>query len=339
VDEFDLIATYFSKASHRQDVKLSVGDDCAVLTPPPGFELIATMDALVEGSHFSATTHPFDIGYKALAVSLSDIAAMGGEPAWVLLGLTLPEADQSWLGAFSDGFYTLLNQFNLALVGGNVAKGPVTITTQVQGFAPKNTYLTRRGAKTGDLVYVTGNLGDGGLAWSVLQQQLYPDLFSDAEQEQLARKLWRPMPRITEGKILAGLASAAIDISDGLAADLGHVLDASGVGATIFIDQLPMSSLLTRLPKTVAANLALSAGDDYELCFTIPPDKVSELVMRQDSPDPWIPRTSRGTTEMGVLGKSGWQATCIGRIETTQGLRVMSEHGLVELSKKGYRHF
>jgi thiamine-monophosphate kinase len=319
VDEFDLIATYFSKTSQRNDIVRSVGDDCAVLTPPPGKDLVVTMDALVEGSHFSATTQPFDIGYKALAVSLSDIAAMGGEPAWVLLGLTLPEVDKTWLDAFSNGFYSLIDRFNLALVGGNIAKGPLTITTQVQGFVTKNAFLTRGGAQPGDFIYVTGNLGDGGLAWSVLQQQLHADLFSASEQDLLARALWRPMPKVTEGQTLVGLASAAIDISDGLAADLGHVLDASGVGATVFIDQLPMSSLLRRLPKTEAAKLALSAGDDYELCFTIPSDNVAEMLSRCQS--------------------SQSQLSCIGQIEATKGLRLLSENGPIELDKKGYQHF
>lgn len=280
--EFDLISKYFStQTMHRDDIRVGIGDDAAVVLPPHDQELAITTDTLVSGLHFPESTLPYDIGYKSLAVNLSDLAAMGAKPAWLSLALTLPKNDEEWIESFCNGFFTLANRYKAQLIGGDLTHGPLSITIQAMGFTPRGSAILRRGAKAGDLIYVTGTLGDAGLGLRLIQKQIQVD---SIYQREVLEKLHRPEPRLATAEHLRGLASAAIDISDGFAADLGHILKASGVGAKINIEDLPLSESLSRsLSMDEALALALTAGDDYELCFTVPKQKQAELEKKLSS--------------------------------------------------------
>ncbi len=318
MNEFDLIAHYLqAHAGQRLDVALGIGDDCALLTPRQNQSLAVTTDTLVENIHFFPDTPVQAIGHKCLAISLSDLAAMGAEPAWVLLSLTLPAADPSWLQAFGQGFFPLLNQYQMQLVGGNMTAGPLSISTQVMGFIPSDSAILRSGAKPGDPIYVTGCLGDAGLALRCLQNQIQ----LPADQLQFVRRrLDFPDPRIAIGLALRFIAHSAIDISDGLVADLEHILVASGVGAQINVDNLPLSPVLRSINPQLAQELALSAGDDYELCFTVAAEREKEL--------------DQICTQLGL------PCHLIGKIEETPGLRLSYRKGqTATLVKKGYTHF
>lgn len=273
--EFDLIARYFTRGPvTRPDVALGVGDDCALLQVPPGKQLAISIDTLVENTHFARGAEPRSLGYKALAVNLSDLAAMGAEPAWATLALTLPGPDEAWLAAFAEGFLDLAAQFQVQLVGGDTTRGPLSITVQMHGFVEPGRALRRDGAKPGDLVYVTGTLGDAGLALRA-QQGLFVRL---GVVEGLRARLDRPIPRLAEGRALAGRASAAIDVSDGLAADLGHIGERSGVGATLHLDALPLSATVRDyVAQTGDWSIPLAGGDDYELCVTVPAARQAEV--------------------------------------------------------------
>jgi thiamine-monophosphate kinase len=266
MDEFELIAKFFTQQEiSRADVILDIGDDCALLDIPADHHLAITTDTLVNGVHFPVETSAFDIGYKSLAVNLSDLAAMGATPAWVSLALTLPSLDETWLAEFSRGFFALAARHQVQLIGGDMTHGPLSITITAQGLLPKNQAITRSGAKPGDFIYVTHTLGDAGFALLAIQNKtdLPPEIFA---------RLNRPEPRVNIGIKLRNIASSAIDISDGLISDLSHILKKSHVGATICVDQLPLSPTLREMLSPEAAiALALSAGDDYELCFTIRP--------------------------------------------------------------------
>lgn len=317
--EFEIIQQFFtSNKSSRPDVKLGVGDDCAIVHPPLDHDLVMTIDNFIRDVHFEKHYSAEDIGYKSLAVSLSDIAAMGADPAWVLLSLTLPETNAEWLTDFAKGFFRLIDHFSLQLIGGNTAQGPFNIATQVTGFLPQGTGLRRDAAKPGDLIYVTGTLGDAGLAWQALQRQIK---LTDAALEEVLPRLFHPSPRIKEGILLRDMAHAAIDVSDGLAADLMHLLQASKVGATIKTHRLPLSKTLrTQIKPEQAWELALGAGDDYELCFTLPRDRQSEFEWRF------------GSFDCGYI--------CIGEIEAEPGLRIVTEEGKpYAVKNKGYLHF
>jgi len=298
MNEFELIDHFFAQQKQsRSDVVLGIGDDAALLQVPPDQLLVTSTDTLISGVHFPIDTSPYDIGYKSLAVNLSDLAAMGAEPAWVMLALTLPQNNENWLKEFTRGFFELIHRYKLQLVGGDTTRGPLSITVQAMGFVPPGMALRRDGAKPDNAIYVTGNLGDAGFA---LQQKTEPFM----------NCLNRPEPRIETGLALRGIASSAIDISDGLAADLGHILKASGVGATVDVTALPISSeLRAAVGQEKAWQLALSAGDDYELCFTAPTDK-------------------------SVSG------ICIGHIEKEPGLRLQQGDGKpFVLKSEGFRHF
>lgn len=278
IKEFEFIDKYLSQnAGKRKNVLLGIGDDCALLNVPAGYELAVSTDSLLPAVHFPKDTSPYDIGYKALAANLSDLAAMGAEPAWASLALTLPKINKLWIENFCAGFFSLLNKYSMQLIGGDTTKGPLSITVQVFGFVPKGKALLRSGAKPQDLIYVTGTLGDAGWALDYLLQGKETKINKN-DIDYLLQKLNRPQPKIKEGLALRDIASAAIDISDGLAADLGHILKSSNVGATIDVDNLPLSSALSNnTTKKIAQKLALSAGDDYELCFTIPPKNLVRL--------------------------------------------------------------
>lgn len=267
--EFDIISQFFSqKNSRRDDVILGIGDDAAIISVPPDQQLVVTMDTLVAGVHFPLDTHPYDIGYKTAAVNLSDLAAMGATPAWATLALTLPEADAEWLKAFSHGLFELLSKYHVQLIGGDLTKGPLTLTLQAHGFTPAGKALTRRGAKPGDLIFVSGTLGDAALGLQIAQKKISiePHLAQYA-----INRLNRPEPRVELGIALRDKAHAAIDISDGLTADLQHILTLSNVGAKLDVEKIPLSPALKSLPFESALSLALSGGDDYELCVTVPP--------------------------------------------------------------------
>lgn len=320
MDEFDLIRHFFSERinKHRDDVVIGIGDDCAVLEVPYQHQLVMTTDTLVNGVHFPISTAAKDIGHKSLAVNLSDLAAMSASPAWVTLALTLPKVNEQWLSDFSDGFFSLANQYGVELIGGDTTKGPLAITIQAHGFIPKGCAVTRSGAKPGDLIYVSNTLGDAGLALKYLNKEV----ILEPEHEGIILKQFNcPEPRIKEGLVLREMASAMIDISDGLVADLGHILEQSKVGAEVYIEKLPISSQM-RASQSLeeCAMLALTAGDDYELCFTIPKDK--QILIEEK------------------MQMYGFHITCIGEITLSRKLKVLSYDGRPYLAVlKGYAHF
>jgi thiamine-monophosphate kinase len=326
--EFDVIAHYFSQTfPKRTDVILGIGDDAALCTVPKGMQLAVSMDTLVEGVHFPSTTSPEDIGYKALAVNLSDMAAMGATPAWMTLALTCPKVNETWLKRFSQGLLELAQAAQVSLIGGDMTQGPLTITIQITGFVPTGQALQRRGAQPGDGIYVTGTLGDAGFGLALIQEKISlnpkggeesPCGDMGAASKFVKYRLNRPTPRLKIGKALRGIASSAIDISDGLVADLGHILTASDVGATLQLENLPLSKVLhDYLSPEQAKHFALSAGDDYELCFTVPPNQEKAL---QDA------------LETNTY-------TRIGTIEKENGLRCLDEKRQIFVPKKGYQHF
>lgn len=315
MSEFSLIDAIRARvAAARGDVVLGIGDDAALLDVPHGLRLVACTDTLVAGVHFPREAAPEDIGWKALAVNLSDLAAMGAEPAWALLALTLPEADARFVERFADGFAALAGAHEVALVGGDTTQGPLSVTVTALGTVPAGAALTRGGARAGDAVFVTGTLGDAAAALRRLQDG------KTAPAEWLAR-LHRPEPRIAAGLALRGIASACIDVSDGLLADLGHVCRASGVGAELDADLLPLSpALASAFDAATCRELALAGGDDYELCFTVP-----------------TPRQA-GIAE--ALARAGSRATRIGRVVAGAGVRVADARGnVLATPRTGWEHF
>lgn len=319
-NEFDLIQRFFNQTTQqRRDVILGIGDDAAILQMPFDQQLVVSTDTLVSGRHFPVNTAPADIGYKALAVNLSDLAAMGAEPAWILLALTLPNANADWLKEFTDGFFPLLQDFHLQLVGGDLTQGPLTITFQALGFVPSNKALSRVGAKLGDRIYVTGTLGDAGLA---LESITNKNCFGLTESQifSVMQRLNRPEPRVKFGLSLRDIASSAIDVSDGLAADLDHILLANQLGAIIHLENLPLSSVLKTLPVEKAWQLALSSGDDYELCFTVSESYEKALQQR--------------------LRLQNVPYACIGTIKKEPGLLLLDNNGSAfNIDNLGYQHF
>ncbi len=315
--EFDLIREFFSfSSSSGEGVVLGGGDDCALLEVSAGMELAVSMDTLLEGVHFPDSTDASDIGYKALAVGLSDLASMGAKPVWATLALTLPGIDRAWLRGFSEGFFSLAREQGVALVGGDTTRGPLTvITVQVHGLVPQGRALRRAGARCGDLIYVTGSLGDAALALYLMQQ-------GTSVAGWLQRRLNRPAARVEQGAALRGLASACIDISDGVLADLGHILEASGAGARLELERIPLSEHYLACENALRERyqLALAGGDDYELCFTIPAEKKAQLER--------------------LFTRQGWPCSCIGVIESQPGLRCFLDDGSrYHPHSKGYDHF
>lgn len=298
----------------REDVRLGIGDDAALLAVPAGQLLATSTDTLVAGVHFLPEARAFDIGWKSLAVNLSDLAAMGAEPAWATLALTLPSADAHWVGAFADGFAELARRHRVALVGGDTTQGPLSVTVTIHGFTPEGAALMRSGARDGDGVYVTGTLGDAaaGLRQTLAKSKSDPHLLG---------RLHRPTPRIAQGLLLRGRATSCIDVSDGLVGDLGHICDASGVGAELDADALPASAaVFCAFDADARREFQLAGGDDYELCFTAPDEVASDLLRD--------------------LVDSGGGATHIGRIVAGQGVQVRDASGHpVNLPRCGWEHF
>lgn len=319
--EFDIIRKYFMFNEVRDDVILGIGDDAAILDIAEHHQhqqLVQSVDTLVAGVHFPLETSPQDIAYKALAVNLSDMAAMGAEPAWFTLAITLPDDDDAWLKAFSDGLSALAKKYKIQLVGGDTTNGPLCISISINGFVPTNKALTRNKAQVSDKVYVSGTIGDAALALAAWQGDC---LLRDDTRDFINGKLNRPKPQVELGLFLREYASACIDISDGLIADLKHITDSSHVGAKIHFEKIPLSTEFNRnlTDKTLLLPLVLSGGDDYELCFTIPENKQAQF----DS----------------VIKESNFLVTCIGEIESLHGIRCYLNNKEIEIQAAGYEHF
>jgi thiamine-monophosphate kinase len=313
LSEFDIIARYFTRPTKRDDVVLGVGDDAAILQVPEGRQLVVAVDTLVAGRHFPDDTPAFDIGWKALAVNLSDLAAMGATPAWATLSLTLPAVDEDWLQAFADGVYSLAEQHEVALVGGDTTRGPLSVSVQLQGHVEPGKALRRAAAESGHALFVSGTPGDAACALQQLQA-------GDEVDEGLLERLNRPQPRVALGRALGGVASACIDISDGLLADLGHILEASHCGATLWPERLPLSDALQELPYAQRLACQYNGGDDYELCFSVPPENCAAL--------------------QTLLQAQPLKVTEIGVIDSQPGVRCQHDDGRISTpSSRGYDHF
>ena len=278
--EFDLIWRFFKAGSEsmaqtqKNQVLLGIGDDCALLQPDPAQSLAITSDMLVEGRHFFANANPEWLGHKALAVNLSDLAAMGAKPVGFTLALALPQADSSWLAQFSQGLFRLAQQWQCPLIGGDTTQGPLTICITALGHVPSGAAIKRSGAMAGDDIWVSGTLGDARLALGALRSEW---LLDHSGLEAVLPRMHEPEPRITLGMQLRGIASSALDISDGLLGDLRHILKASQVNAEVLIDQLPTSPTLAAQTERLRRQCAANGGDDYELCFTAPKHKRAEI--------------------------------------------------------------
>ena len=318
--EFDIIQQYFTGWDEpRSEVILGIGDDAAILEIPSTHHLVVTTDMLIAGVHFPHETSPADIAYKALAVNLSDLAAMGARPGWITLVLSLPEVNHKWLQEFSNALCECTKFYHVTLIGGDTNKGPLSVTIQAMGQIPKDKSLRRNGAKAGDWLYCTGTLGDAALGLALIQNKR--TVTNKQYKNYLIGRLNRPTPRVGIGLSLRQGASSAIDISDGLMQDLQHILTASGnLGATINLDSLPLSEAFkTTLDEISAWEMALSGGDDFELLFTISPENKSLL------------ETS--------LENSGSDYTCIGRITGNKGIQLQSGGNNISLNWNGYDHF
>lgn len=316
--EFELIDRFFATlGASRADTVAGVGDDAALTAVPSGHQLVSCVDTLVDGRHFPVGSDAEDIGWRALAVNLSDLASMGATPAWALLALTLPTLDEEWLDGFARGLGKLARATGVALVGGDTTRGPLTVSVTALGTVAAGTALRRGGAKPGDLVYVTGWPGDAAAGLALIEGRLRGQ---GANRGALELKFRRPEPRLAFGQSLRGVASACIDVSDGLAQDLGRLAAASGVGAVIRARELPLSRALYALAGEASARqYALAGGDDYELLFTVP---------------------AGARPALGALtGRAGAPAChCIGEIVTGKGLRVLGEHGDLPVPP-GWDHF
>ncbi|MDH5629363.1 MAG: thiamine-phosphate kinase [Gammaproteobacteria bacterium] len=316
--EFEVINKYFALNNvNRPDVLKGVGDDCALLKVPRGQRLAVSMDTLVAGVHFLEDISPEDLAHRSVAVNLSDLAAACAEPAWLTLSMTLPELDDSWLAGFSKGLKEITEFFGVQVVGGDTCKGPLSITIQAHGFVPESVYVSRNTAKAGELICVTGCLGDAALGLKVAQNKL--KVKTDVA-EQLLKKYYRPFPAIAAGIALRGRATSSIDISDGLLADVNHISQQSGVGALLRWERIPLSDSAKQVKdQTLVQQAALSGGDDYELCFSV---KEDELEATQHA--------------LQVVG-----ANCIpiGRFTGKPGVRLLHEKEEIPIKDMGYLHF
>ncbi|MGS2720910.1 thiamine-phosphate kinase [Paraglaciecola aestuariivivens] len=318
--EFNLIENFFkAKSFQRKDVIIGIGDDCAVTHVPQGQALVTTTDTLLSGVHFLPDTSAHAIAQKAIAVNLSDLAAMGAEPAWISLSLSLPEIDKAWLEDFSNGLQQHAEYYSIQLIGGDTVQGPLAITITAQGFVPCHQALTRSQAKPGDSIYVTGTLGDAGLGLDLATNKL--SIGDKLNREYLINRLNYPTPRLLFGTNLRRIASACIDLSDGLVSDIQHVLKGSQCGATVHVNKLPLSRALKQSVSIEQAyDYALSAGDDYELLFTVSEEQKGNL------------ETS--------LANANVSATYIGQVNGNCGkLDLRLNDKTFNYAKKGYQHF
>jgi thiamine-monophosphate kinase len=316
MDEATIIDTFFRHlGAVRTDVLLGIGDDAALLRAPPGLELALTTDSLVEQVHFLPGSAPRSIGHRALAVNLSDLAAMGAVPAWALLSLTLPDADAGWLGEFAAGFGRLAREHEVALVGGNLSRGPLNVTVQLAGFVPAGAALRRSGAHATDEVWVSGTLGDAARGRTLAAGA---DV-ADPHSKLLRARSDFPMPRLALGEALRGVATACIDLSDGLLADLPRLAAASGCGAVLELGDLPVSDALRAVAGEQAWHSALSGGEDYELCFTAPP--------------------AQATAVVALASRCGVQLTRCGRLRAAAGLELRLGGDVIQFSHSPFGHF
>jgi thiamine-monophosphate kinase len=323
LNEFELIRRFFNRPPADGTVRLGVGDDAAVVTPTPGHELLLAIDTMVEGRHFFADVPPATLGHKILAVNLSDMAAMGAAPRWALLSGALPDNDPDWLAAFSGGLFALAKRYDVSLVGGDTVRGTRSFTLAIAGEAPAGEALTRAGAQPNDDLWVPGTLGGAARALAAMQHQITLD---PATLTVLRARLEMPEPRVALGLKLRSLsiAHAALDISDGLIGDLGHILKASGVGAEIELSRLPchpaLKALLNGAERPLALHCLLAGGDDYELCFATPPDARDTLI--------------------ALSHELALPLTRIGVITATPGLAVLDEqHRPLPTLPTAYDHF
>ncbi|MBI4809536.1 MAG: thiamine-phosphate kinase [Nitrosomonadales bacterium] len=318
MSEFDLIKRYFTRPTPR--AALGVGDDAALLRIAEGMEVAVSTDMLVSGTHFFPDADPYLLGHKTLAVNLSDLAAMGAQPCWATLAMSLPEADERWLQRFSEGFFALADEYGVELIGGDTTRGPLNLCVTIMGLVPKRKALRRSGAQAGDDIWVSGKLGDAALGLAHLQGKI--KLPEHARVSCLAAQQ-QPQPRIALGLALRGIANSVIDISDGLLADLGHILESSSVAAEVRYDRLPVSSLFASNGDAMlelAQRCVLSGGDDYELCFT-------------------APDTQRGEIE-ALSSTLRLPLTRIGKIVSGHGCKLRTADGNVMTVKEaGYDHF
>lgn len=318
--EFDIIKAYFSdKQGGRKDVCLNIGDDCAIVSAPDRARIAITTDTLVEGTHFLPDTNPAWIAHKALVSNISDLTAMGATPAWCSLALTLPDMDEAWVASFSNAFFALADYYNVHLIGGDTTKGPLSITITIQGFVPHDRAMQRNGAKVGDWIYVTGLLGNSQAGLDVI---LDPKLDGSPHSQYLKEQHFLSTPRVLAGQALVNIASSAIDISDGLVADLRHVLAASNVGAKIHLESLPVSAELVSFlhgDQEKAYQYALTSGEEYELCFTIP--DYSRIALEN------------------AMTYTGTKYTCIGQIQSGSDISLYLNGQKTEWNLLGYDHF
>ena len=325
LSEFDIIRSFFTRSAPA--TVLGVGDDAALIRPASGMELAVSTDMLISGRHFFEDVDPYKLGHKSLAVNLSDMAAMGARPRWATLSLALPESivqkDEPWLRAFADGFFALAHTHQVDLIGGDTTNGPLNICVTIIGEVPQGKALRRSSARPGDDIWVSGCLGDAALALAYRKKKimLQPGEVEATEVEVLMAALEMPTPRVELGQRLIGLAHSAIDISDGLLADLGHILECSRVAAVVRIDQIRRSAVMEKhFPYPFAIECLLAGGDDYELCFTVPSSERTkvELLSREE----------------------GIPLTRIGSIEEGEDLVVLDSSGrTVATEVKGYDHF
>jgi thiamine-monophosphate kinase len=318
LSEFDLIKQYFTRTRPARAV-LGIGDDCALLAPTPGMHMAISSDTLVEGRHFFPNADPRKLGHKCLAVNLSDLAAMGARPVAFTLALALPEANSAWLAGFSAGLFEIADAYDCELVGGDTTRGPLNIGITVMGEIAPGHALRRAAAQPGDDIWISGTLGDARLALAGYWKEYELDADSHA---QAAVRMHTPIPRVALGCALAQakLARAALDISDGLVGDLGHILTASRVGATLDVDALPAGPVLARQPVALRRRFTVAGGDDYELCFTAPAANRDAIIAAGE--------------------RTGTQVTRVGRIEAEAGLRMVDGNGLpLDLGLRGWDHF
>ncbi|NMM28659.1 MAG: thiamine-phosphate kinase [Glaciimonas sp.] len=318
ISEFDLIARFFTRPNLiPSQITLGIGDDCALLRPTPGMEMAISSDMLVEGRHFLVGADPQKLGHKCLAVNLSDLAAMGARPLGFTLAFSLPQADCMWLAGFADGLFALADECNCALIGGDTTRGPLNICITIFGEILPGQALRRAAAQAGDDIWISGTLGDARLALAGLRHEVALDR---ATQAAAAARLDTPTPRVALGLALRGIAHAAIDISDGLSGDLGHILQRSGCGALVNLVALPLGPMLAQQPQALQREFALVGGDDYELCFTA--------------------AAAQRAAVLAAAHTAGTAVTRIGRIEPDAGLRLVDASGAVlDTQYSSFDHF
>jgi thiamine-monophosphate kinase len=314
--EFDLIARHFTRPA--ANAVLGVGDDCALVDVTNGMDLAVSTDTMVLGTHFFPDVDPENLGHKALAVNLSDMAAMGAMPYWATLALTLPNVNHEWLSAFAKGFFDLAQEYDVSLIGGDTTRGPLTLTVTILGEVPAGAALRRSGAKPGNDIWVSGNVGDAALAVAHRHGRV---VLEEADYREAVMRLYEPTPRVSLGQALRGLATSAIDVSDGLLADLTHICRLSGVGATVELNAVPVSSIGAKHIASDAGRTAIVAGgDDYELCFTAHPNSRESIA--------------------DLTNMLGIPLTRIGQVKRGKGVSLLGPDGkAVKVDGRGYDHF